>query len=124
MTNRATTPIRARAIAAAALLAGVLALASCTARVTFDPSVLAPDSVSTTAGAGYLIVRVPASRPASGIDVLTPGGGTFHIPAGHYPSPGACRVWLPESTPGQQEAPGACDDLERQVPPGAYLVYG
>lgn len=124
MTNRATTPIRARAIAAATLLAGALALAGCTARVTFDPSGLAPESVVTTAGAGYLIVRVPASRPVSGIEVLTPGASTFQIPAGHYPPPGACRIWLPELTPGQQDAPGACDDLERQVPPGAYLVYG
>ena len=124
MTNRPKTPIRTRAIVAAALLAGVLALASCTARVTFDPSAIAPESVSTTEGAGYQIVRVPASRPASGLDVLTPGGGSFHVPASHYPAPGACRVWLPESTPGQQDAPGACNDLERQVPPGAYLIYG
>ena len=124
MTNRATTPVRARAIVAAALLAGALALAGCTARVTFDPSGLAAESVSTTAGPGYLIVRVPASRPAAGIDVLAPGAGAVHIPADHYPPPGACRVWLPELTPGQQDAPGACDDLERQVPPGAYLVYG
>ncbi len=124
MTNLATAPVRARAIVAVALLAGVLALAGCTARVTFDPSGLAPESVSTTAGAGYLIVRVPESRPASGIEVRTPGAATFQIPADHYPLPGACRVWLPELTPRQQDAPGTCDDLERQVPPGAYLVYG
>ncbi len=113
-----------RAVVAVALLTGALALAGCTARVTFDPSELAPVSVSTTASAGYLIVEVPASRPASGIDVLTPDGGTFQIPAGHYPPPGMCRIWLPELTPVQQDAPGACDDLEREVPPGAYLVYG
>lgn len=124
MTNLATAPGRARAIVAVALLAGALALAGCTARVTFDPSGIAVESVSTTAGAGYLIVRVPASRPASGIDVLTPGAGSFHIPADHYPPAGACRVWRPELTPVQQDAPGACNDLERQVPPGAYLVYG
>ena len=124
MTNPTTAPVRARTIVAVALLTGALALAGCTARVTFDPSGLAPESVSTTAGAGYLIVQVPASRPASGLDVLIPGGGTFHIPAGHYPPLGTCRVWLPELTPGQQDAPGACNDLERQVPPGAYLVYG
>ncbi|MBW6456765.1 MAG: hypothetical protein K0A98_12855 [Trueperaceae bacterium] len=124
MTQPATTPIRARAIAAAALLAGALALAGCTARVTFDPSGVAPVSVSTTAAAGFLIVRVPASRPASGIEVRTTGAGTVHIPAGHYPPPGRCRIWRPGVPPGQQEPPGDCGDLERRVPPNAVLVIG
>ena len=124
MTHRATAPVRARAHVAAALLAGAMALAGCTARVTFDPSALGPESVATEVGAGYLIVRVPAWRPAAGIDVLTPGAATVYIPADHYPPVGMCRVWLPDSTPGQQDAPGACGDLERQVPPGAYLIYG
>ena len=78
MTNRATTPIRARVIVAVALLAGALALAGCTARVTFDPSSLAPESVSTTAGAGYLIARRRRSDPIPSPVELAPN--VWHLP--------------------------------------------
>lgn len=50
--------------------------------------------------------------------------GDFEIPAGHMPPPGECRIWFPDRPPGQQPPPGKCYDLERRVPPGAFLVHG
>ncbi len=47
-----------------------------------------------------------------------------HVPPGHRPPPGECRIWYPGTPPGQQPPPGPCHVLERQVPPGAVLVYG
>jgi hypothetical protein len=51
-------------------------------------------------------------------------GGSVHIPPGHYPPPGACRVWYPDRPPGHQPPPGPCRVLRHQVPPGAVLVQG
>lgn len=47
-----------------------------------------------------------------------------HIPPGHLPPPGACRIWFPDRPPGQQPPPGPCDELRHQVPWGAVLVRG
>ena len=124
MRSHAAHFFRLRAVVALALLTGALALTSCTARVTFDPGSFAQVRVSATVADGFLIVRVPASRPSSGIDVRGEQGVAFHLPPGHYPPPGTCRIWDPGVPPGQQEPPGDCDDLERRVPRGSYLIYG
>lgn len=50
--------------------------------------------------------------------------GHFEIPAGHLPPPGECRIWFPDRPHGQQPPLGKCHDLERRVPPGAFLVHG
>jgi hypothetical protein len=52
------------------------------------------------------------------------GGGAVHVPPGHLPPPGACRVWYPDRPPGHQPPPGPCHELQYQVPPGAVLVQG
>jgi len=49
---------------------------------------------------------------------------TAHVPPGHLPPPGACRVWYPDRPPGHQPPPGPCHVLRYQVPPGAFLVRG
>lgn len=46
----------------------------------------------------------------------------FHVPPGHMPPPGSCRIWFPGRPPGHQPAPGSCRVLSRQVPAGAYLI--
>jgi len=114
-------PRRAAHTAAAAALA--LVLAACApgtglfdARVTLD--------VTPVVRTGILVVTVPTQRPAGGITVQRSDGPSFRIPPGHYPPRGQCRIWVPNRPPGQQSPPGACSDLERQVPAGAYLVYG
>lgn len=46
------------------------------------------------------------------------------IPPGQMPPPGKCRIWVPGKPPGQQPPPGDCYDLERYIPPGAWLIRG
>jgi len=46
----------------------------------------------------------------------------LHIPKGHYPPPGECRIWYPERPAGHQPPPGRCGTLRAQVPPGAWLI--
>ncbi len=48
----------------------------------------------------------------------------IHIPPGHMPPPGECRIWFPDLPPGHQPPPGDCYDLEHEVPAGAVLVRG
>lgn len=52
------------------------------------------------------------------------GGQPVHVPPGHLPPPGECRVWYPDRPPGHQPPPGPCHVLQYQVPPGAVLVHG
>ena len=50
------------------------------------------------------------------------GYARLDIPAGHYPPPGECRVWLPGRPPGHQPPPGSCRQLRHEVPPGGWLI--
>ncbi len=61
-------------------------------------------------------------RPAT--TVQTQAGNDVHIPPGHLPPPGMCRIWYPDRPPGHQPPPGDCAELQRQVPEGAVLVHG
>lgn len=51
-------------------------------------------------------------------------GQRIHVPPGHMPPPGSCRIWFPDRPPGHQPPPGPCGVLRYRVPPGAVLVYG
>ena len=46
----------------------------------------------------------------------------LHIPPGHLPPPGSCRIWIPGVPPGQQSPPGDCERLASRVPTGAWLL--
>lgn len=119
---------RRGAVAVAALLA--LVLTACSPSVTIEAGGSgrtgsgATVSVRATLRGNLQVVLVPAHRPGTGVWVERPGTASFRIPPGHYPPVGMCRVWIPDRPPGRQSAPGDCAVLERQVPPGAYLIYG
>ncbi|HWA50270.1 MAG TPA: hypothetical protein VG742_18515 [Dongiaceae bacterium] len=53
-----------------------------------------------------------------------PAPQALHIPPGHMPPPGKCRIWYPGQPPGHQGPVGKCSKLQYQVPPGAVLVRG
>jgi hypothetical protein len=76
------------------------------------------------AAAGCVVYDDP--RPAYPVYRGQPDyqGEGVHIPPGHLPPPGLCRVWFPDRPPGHQPPPGRCDRLRHQVPPGAILVHG
>lgn len=48
--------------------------------------------------------------------------GIEHIPRGHRPPPGLCRIWFPGRPPGKQPPAGDCRKLERRLPAGAWLI--
>jgi hypothetical protein len=51
------------------------------------------------------------------------GYRTIRVPRGHYPPPGACRVWYVGRPPGHQPAPVRCDRLYGRAPRGAFILY-
>lgn len=78
-------------------------------------------SVGTQAEGGVRVVQIPAGATGA-VVVERADGSTFVIPPGHFPPPGACRIWYSDLPPGQQPPPGDCDTLRGQVPAGAVLV--
>ena len=46
----------------------------------------------------------------------------LHIPPGHLPPPGACRVWYPNKPPGHQPAPIDCPTAGAVAPPGTWVI--
>lgn len=73
---------------------------------------------------GYPPRDVPPTSPVGSVVVTSPEGlpTQLHIPAGHLPPPGSCRIWYPDRPAGQQPPPGDCRDLAQRVPPGAWLL--
>lgn len=51
------------------------------------------------------------------------GYRSLRVPRGHYPPPGACRVWYVGRPPGHQPPPMRCERLYGRVPPGAFILY-
>lgn len=51
------------------------------------------------------------------------GYRTLRVPRGHYPPPGACRVWYVGRPPGHQPPPVRCDRLYGRAPYGAFVLY-
>lgn len=47
----------------------------------------------------------------------------LHVPKGHYPPPGACRVWYAGRPPGHQPRPTSCGRLYGRAPLGAFILY-
>src|SRR3712207_6576922 len=69
------------------------------------------------AGAG--LIAVASAAQAQGRH------GGYHVPNGHLPPPGECRVWYPDRPPGQQPPPTNCRAAERQADRhGGRVIYG
>lgn len=51
------------------------------------------------------------------------GPRALHVPKGHYPPPGQCRLWHAGRPPGHQPAPTSCRSLMGRVPAGAFVLY-
>ncbi len=75
--------------------------------------------------------RHPESYPppppgSEGVSVTYGSAGVYpvalHIPKGHLPPPGSCRIWYPDRPPGHQPPPGDCGILAHRVPAGAWLI--
>jgi len=84
---------------------------------------------------GYVTVEWPPSVPedypppphkSEGVSVTVGTGAIYpvelHIPQGHLPPPGSCRIWYPGRPPGHQPPPGDCARLSHRVPLGAWLI--
>ena len=74
---------------------------------------------ATVALAGCVVYEEPPPQPQPVYQAKP-----LHIPPGHLPPPGQCRIWFPDRPPGHQPPPGPCHVLQYQVPPGAVLVHG
>jgi hypothetical protein len=63
-------------------------------------------------------VPVAVAPPA----VVAAAPRRVHVPPGHYPPPGHCRIWHPGRPPGHQPRPFPCHQRVA-VPPGAFILY-
>lgn len=52
-----------------------------------------------------------------------PSWRTIHVPPGHFPPDGQCRVWIAGTPPGRQAEAAACDQLGA-IPAGAFVLFG
>jgi hypothetical protein len=93
------------------VMVGALALGGCGPRIVSGTPV--PRNPN-----GRVAVRGGNENRGGGIH-----GRSIHIPPGHYPPPGECRIWYPSSPPGHQPPPGRCERLVGRVPFGAFLLY-
>lgn len=87
------------------------------------------------AGCGRVVVigePLPGEYPphpegGEGPEVVYESTGIYpvalHIPPGHLPPPGMCRIWYPNRPPGHQPPPGDCYELSGRVPLGAWLLH-
>ena len=51
-----------------------------------------------------------------------PSYQSLHIPRGHLPPPGSCKIWRPGTPPGHQGPPMSCREAFRHVPAGAWVI--
>ena len=123
MKQPATVPCMWRVAALALIAPAVLALAACTpvARPVDTAERL---EIATEVRDDVEVAALPLELPMTGVTVLPREGPSFDIPLAFVPPPGTCRIWQPELSPNHQAPPGPCDELERDVPEGAVLIYG
>lgn len=52
------------------------------------------------------------------------GRPTVHVPKGHLPPPGTCRLWYPDRPPGHQPPPVSCKEAYAHRRGPAVVVHG
>jgi hypothetical protein len=67
--------------------------------------------------------RLPPPNPGPRTSPSYPSYRTLHIPPGHLPPPGQCRVWYPGRPPGQQPPPTSCDQALREAAAGSWVLF-
>jgi hypothetical protein len=73
-------------------------------------------------GCSSISTTKATTRPAPAAHRVSTGASVAHIPPGHYPGPGSCRIWLPGEAPGHQPKPRSCAGIERAAPAGSWIL--
>ncbi|WP_157621120.1 hypothetical protein [Salisaeta longa] len=72
---------------------------------------------------GLVMPHVVQAQPGPGHRGAPAAHRGLHVPPGHRPPPGACRVWVPGRPPGHQPPPRLCHQLRHAaLPPGARVL--
>jgi len=69
-----------------------------------------------------VVQQLPTVAVATPPPVVVVEPRRVHVPPGHYPAPGYCRVWHPGWPPGQQPKPFPCHKPVA-IPAGAFILY-
>lgn len=80
---------------------------------TAAPARTAPPARTTQASS---VAPAAAAAPVA-------GRSSLGIPPEQIPSPGECRLWLPDVPPARQSAPGPCASVQKKVPAGAWVLH-
>lgn len=75
--------------------------------------------VTVRGGVGH---KEPSSPPPPS-RTSYPSYHSLHIPPGHLPPPGSCKVWYPGKPPGHQPPPTSCGAALSHAEPGTWILY-
>jgi hypothetical protein len=73
-------------------------------------------------GLGSTLLAAMAMMMSDGASVEAQGRHGLHIPPGHMPRPGECRVWYHGRPPGHQPPAVPCGALRGYRFPGAVVI--
>jgi hypothetical protein len=84
------------------------------------PAAAAPAPVA-VAPAPVPVAVQPPPRAVAPPAVVAVAPRRVHVPPGHYPPPGYCKIWHPGRPPGHQAKPFPCQPVA--IPAGAFILY-
>lgn len=78
-----------------------------------------------TAPASRTVAPQQSAAPQAAAPAVTTSGGrpALGIAPEQIPSPGECRVWMPERAPEEQSPSGSCTIVQQKVPAGAWVLH-